>query len=159
MLERRAGRVLLLADDSVLLIKGFDPARPSAGTWWLTPGGGADDGESIEATAVREVYEETGLVIEPDALGPVVATRVADFEFERRQFRQSEWFYAVSIPVFTPTTHGWEEVERRSLLDYRWWTVDDLLATDETVYPSELAEVLRAVLEGRVAQPMVLSGT
>ena len=71
VIERQAARTLLIADGSVLLIKGCDPARPEAGTWWLTPGGGIDDGESLEVAAVREVLEETGLQLAPDELGPV----------------------------------------------------------------------------------------
>jgi hypothetical protein len=57
----------------------------------------------------------------------------------------------------TPTTDGWEEVEQRSLLESRWWSVKDLLTTDDTVYPNELAQVLRAVLDETVEQPIRLS--
>jgi 8-oxo-dGTP pyrophosphatase MutT (NUDIX family) len=158
VIDRRAARALLLADRSVLLMKGFDPGRPQDGAWWLTPGGGVEDGEAVELAAVREVLEETGLQLEAADLGAVVATRVADFEFERRSFRQTEWFYAVRVPRFTPTSHGWEDVERRSLLELRWWNIEELRGTDETVYPVELAELVEAVLDGRLTEPMQLSG-
>lgn len=105
------------------------------------------------------MFEETGLRLTPDELGPVVATRVADFDFERRRFRQREWFFAVEIPAFAPHDHQWDDVERRSLLDQRWWTVDELLATDETIYPSELAAVVRAVLDDQIDDVIRLSGT
>jgi 8-oxo-dGTP pyrophosphatase MutT (NUDIX family) len=158
VIERRAARVLLLADRSVLLIQGLDPGRPADGRWWLTPGGGVDGSESLEAAAVREVLEETGFRLEPHQLGPAVATRVADFEFDRRQFRQTEYFFATEVPVFTPRNDGWEEVERRALLDQRWWTVDELRATNETVYPSELADLVETVLDGEVSDVIRLSG-
>jgi 8-oxo-dGTP pyrophosphatase MutT (NUDIX family) len=158
ILERRAGRVLLLAEGSVLLIKGFDPARPEAGTWWLTPGGGADDGETIEAAAAREVPEETGFQLDRDQLGPVIATRVAAFDFEGRRYRQTEWFFAVEVTAFTPRSHGWDDLERRSLLDHRWWTVDELRNTRETVYPRELADVAHAVLDRDITGAIRLSG-
>jgi 8-oxo-dGTP pyrophosphatase MutT (NUDIX family) len=158
VIERRAARVLLLADRSVLLIQGFDPGRPGDGRWWLTPGGGVDEPESLEAAAVREVLEETGFRLDGGALGPVVATRVADFEFDRRQYRQTEYFFAAEVPAFTPKNDGWEEVERRALLDQRWWTVDELRATHETVYPCELADLVETVLDGEVSDVMRLSG-
>jgi 8-oxo-dGTP pyrophosphatase MutT (NUDIX family) len=156
--ERNAARVVLVADGRVLLQQGFDPGRPEAGSWWLTPGGGLNDDESVEDGAVREVFEETGLRLSPVELGPVIATRVASFEFERRRFRQSESFFAVNVEAFAPQHHGWDEVEQRALLGHRWWTVDELRATDEAVYPSELADVVQAVLDGTLTTPIRLSG-
>jgi 8-oxo-dGTP pyrophosphatase MutT (NUDIX family) len=157
--ERRAGRVLLIdGDEAVLLFEGFDPGDPDAGCWWLTPGGGAEDGESVESAAVREVAEETGLRIRDDQLGPVVATRVAEFAFEGRHYRQSESFFAVHTDRFEPANHDWEDAEHRSLLGSRWWTATELETTTATVYPSELAALLRAVLDGRPELPLRLSG-
>lgn len=158
-MNRRAGRVLLLdRHDAVLLFEGFDPGDAAAGHWWLTPGGGAEDGESVEAAAVREVFEETGLRVDPDGIGPVVATRVAEFEFDGRHYRQSEAFYAVRTERFEPANDGWEEVEHRSLLRSHWWTVAELETTSDTVYPRELAALVRAVLTDARDLPMALSG-
>ena len=154
--ERQAARVVLIADGLVLLQQGFDPARPEAGTWWITPGGGVVDGESVEEGAVREVFEETGLRLTPAQLGPVIATRVAHFEFERRSFRQSESFFGVNVAPFTPEHHGWDEVEQRALLDHRWWSLDELRSTDESVYPTQLVEVVEAVLDGSIHGTMRL---
>jgi 8-oxo-dGTP pyrophosphatase MutT (NUDIX family) len=142
----------------VLLIKGCDPARPKAGSWWLTPGGGVEDGESIEVAAVREVLEETGLLLPPDRLGPVVATRVAEFDFDDRSYRQTECFFAVEVAPFDPHGEGWDDIERRALIDHRWWTLEELRTTEQSVYPIELAQIVEAVLNGRVGHPMRLSG-
>ena len=154
--ERNAARVVLVADGRVLLQQGFDPGRPEAGTWWITPGGGVNDGESIEVAAVREVLEETGLHLSHAQLGPVIATRVAHFEFDGRRFRQSESFFAVHVEAFATQHHGWDEVEQRALLDHRWWSVAELRTTDETVYPSELADVVQAVIDDTFSGPIRL---
>jgi 8-oxo-dGTP pyrophosphatase MutT (NUDIX family) len=160
VIERQAARVVLLAPDGrVLLQHGLDPGRPEDGTWWLTPGGGLDDGESVEDAALREVLEETGLLLAREQLGRVVATRVCVFPFEGRRYRQRESFFAVGVEPFTPQHHGWDEVEQRALLDHRWWSTDELRATDETFYPSELVELVEAVLERSIDAPMRLSGT
>ncbi len=155
-LERNAARVVLVADGRVLLQQGFDPGRPEAGTWWITPGGGLNNAETVEDAAVREVLEETGLHLSPAQLGPVIATRVAHFEFDGRQFRQSESFFAVHVEVFAPQHHGWDEVEQRALLDHRWWNVAELRATDEKVYPSELADLVQAIIDGTLSGPIRL---
>jgi 8-oxo-dGTP pyrophosphatase MutT (NUDIX family) len=158
VIEREAARIVLLADGRVLLQQGFDPGRPDDEPWWLTPGGGLNDGESIEDGAIREVLEETGLRLAPEQLGPVIATRVCFFPFERRRYRQSESFFAVHVEPFAPQHHGWDEVEQRALLDHRWWSIAELRATDEAVYPNELADLVEALLQGDLSAPIRLSG-
>jgi 8-oxo-dGTP pyrophosphatase MutT (NUDIX family) len=150
--------VLLIADRSVLLFQGFDPGRPDVEPWWITPGGGIDDGETAVDAAVREALEETGCRLHVEQLGSPVAVRVADFEFEGEQYHQHELFFAVHIERFTPTDHYWEEVERRAMLGHRWWTVDELADTTDRIYPAELADLMRAVLDGDITTPMELSG-
>ena len=143
--DRVAARVLVVDDDgALLLLQGCDPARPDAGTWWFTPGGGLDDDETSEAAARRELQEETGL--EAGDLGPVVFRRIAHFSFERVQYRQREEFFSVRCPRFVIDNAGWTAVERRSVLDHRWWTYTELVATDETLHPPQLAQILHDIL-------------
>jgi 8-oxo-dGTP pyrophosphatase MutT (NUDIX family) len=51
--------VLLFKDDAILLLRHVDP--DTGYEWWVPPGGGIKDAESIFEAAVREVNEETGL--------------------------------------------------------------------------------------------------
>ncbi|MGH3450086.1 MAG: NUDIX hydrolase [Haloechinothrix sp.] len=157
MIDRRAARVLLVAGRSVLLLQGIDPARPERSSWWMTPGGGIDDGETMEYAATREVFEETGLRLAPEQLGPVVATRVAEFDFDGRRFHQSESFFVVQVALFTPQSLDLRDHECRMLLGHRWWSLADLENTRERVYPRELPDMLRAVLAGSITRPMSLS--
>lgn len=159
VIERQAARALLIAHRSVLLIKGRDPARPAAGWWWLTPGGGIEDGEDVRVAAAREVLEETGLHLLPEQFGPVVATRVAHFEFDDHEYAQSEQFFAVDVAAFTPSSSGWDAVEQRALTSHRWWDLADLSTTEEIIYPRELPELIRAVLDGTISAPMQLRGS
>ena len=60
---RNAARVLLIDPGGrLLLVHGGDPADPSAGSWWFTPGGGMEPGESAE--------EVTGALTGAGAVGP-----------------------------------------------------------------------------------------
>jgi len=146
--DRVAARVLVVDHDgALLLLRGRDPAEPERGTWWMTPGGGVDEGETAEAAARRELREETGL--EVGELGPVVFRRTTEFDFEGVHYRQRESFFCVRAARFTVDDGGWSAVERRSVLGHRWWTHAELETTEETLYPEYLARVLAESLGAR----------
>jgi 8-oxo-dGTP diphosphatase len=75
MRRRLSARLLILNDAGRLLLFRFvHKTGPLAGQdFWATPGGGVEDGESLEETAVRELEEETGL--RRTSVGPEVARR------------------------------------------------------------------------------------
>lgn len=64
-LYSRRSRVLVVAGGDILLIKSW----LGTGEWGL-PGGGAHRGESLESSAVRELYEEVGIKAAESALTP-----------------------------------------------------------------------------------------
>jgi 8-oxo-dGTP pyrophosphatase MutT (NUDIX family) len=140
---RAGAKVILIdADGSVLLFRGGDPARPEAGTWWFPPGGGVEPDETIEAAARREVLEETGLVL--DELGPAVGHRRVEFPFDGRIIVSDEVYFVVRVPGGAISTDGWTELERAVVEEHRWWTLDELRATSETVYPEDLLALIEA---------------
>jgi 8-oxo-dGTP pyrophosphatase MutT (NUDIX family) len=132
----------LLLDEvgDVLLFRGGDPARPGAGTWWFTPGGGIDDGESAEEAARRELREETGLIV--GELGRVVLRRHVEHQFKGMRITQDEDFFLVRCQSFEPDAAGWTEIERQVVEEHRWWSRERLRKTDTIVYPADLADVL-----------------
>ncbi len=142
-LERRAARVLLLdADGRILLQNCCDPADPGQGSWWNTMGGGIDEGETSAQAAVRELVEETGLRVGLADVGPVVHGRLTEFSLGGQAYRQSEDYFLVRTAAFdaVPTAHS--ELELQTVLGMRWWTREELRATDAQVYPAELLDVL-----------------
>lgn len=145
---RRAARVLLVdGADRVLLFHGFDPARPEH-RYWFTPGGGLNAGESPAAGAARELAEETGLRLRPEALGEPVWRQTVEFPFDGRWYRQEQEFFLARVPAWTVDIGGFDEVERGCIDGHHWWTVVELERTAERFYPVELADVLRRVLWG-----------
>ena len=64
-----AAAVLICQDDQVLLVR--RTMQPKRGMWTL-PAGFVDANEDPAAAAVREVFEETGLVVEIDKLVDVI---------------------------------------------------------------------------------------
>lgn len=130
---------------AVLLLQGGDPHRPEAGTWWFTPGGGVDEGESLADAARRELHEETGLVVAD--VGPAVFERFAVFDFEGERYHQTEHYFVVRVDRFEAVRDGWTDLERRAVVGHRWWTVAEIVASGETFYPEQLADRLSALPE------------
>jgi 8-oxo-dGTP pyrophosphatase MutT (NUDIX family) len=141
--ERVAARVLLIdAEDRVLLFRGGDPAAPGL-RYWFTPGGGLDPGETFAEGAVRELYEETGLRVDPGTLGEPVHDEVAFFSFDGVKYRQEQRFYLVRVGRWEVSTAGFDGYEAETIDGHRWWSAAELERTDEAYYPTDLVAVLR----------------
>jgi 8-oxo-dGTP diphosphatase len=61
MKHRIAAGALVVENDRLLLVHHL---RPGAYDFWIPPGGGVMDTEELPTAAVREVGEETGLIVE-----------------------------------------------------------------------------------------------
>lgn len=160
VLRRRAARVLLVDHaERVLLFRGGDPARPEV-TFWFTPGGGVEPGESLESCAVRELQEETGL--NDAVLGPLVWHREARFFFEGQAVVNDEVFYLVRCEPFEIDTAGFTEPERRATVESRWWEVAALPAAadaGELFAPADLpVRLVELLTHGAPAEPVRMAG-
>lgn len=52
-------------------------------------------------------------------------------------------FYVVRTPGFELSDAEWTDDERVDILASRWWTADELEATDEEFEPAELPDLVR----------------
>jgi hypothetical protein len=50
------------------------------------------------------------------------------------------------VPEWQIDTAGFDPEERLTIDDHRWWSVAELDATAETVYPENLADLLRQIV-------------
>lgn len=148
---RRSARVILVdTEDRVLLMQ--------AGDKWYVPGGGIEAGEDTRQAAARELWEETGLRVPPDRLGPLVAETggYADLGWARGMFSDS--YYFLRAPAgFVVDTSGFQEIEVAAIDGHRWWSADEVAASAAAVVPRDLAPLLRDLLAGRLpARPVGL---
>lgn len=124
----------------MLLFSGIDRTKPDVAPWWFAVGGGLHANETPEGAAVREVREETGLsIVDP---GLVVFTRRFEWDFEGQAYDQEEAYFLVRTRSFEPVRTGWTETEAATIRGHRWWTIDELRATHDVVYPEALADLL-----------------
>jgi TDG/mug DNA glycosylase family protein len=140
--------VVLDPDDRILLVRFAD----AMGTWWATPGGGIDPGETDAEALARELGEEVGLhAVE---LGPLLWTREHWHVNPRRYGGQRERCYLVRTESFAiAPTFSEAELAAEGVHEARWFT----LAEADTVLtgPRRLAELVRDALEhGPPATPI-----
>lgn len=142
--QRHAARILVVEPSGRFLLFRFAySSGPLAGTgYWGVPGGGVEGGETFADAARRELREETGF--DAAGLGPEAwqssyrfrlssgeSVKAVDHYFTLRLDRPEE-----------PERGGLTEEEKGSLVEYRWWTAEELRNAREPVIPPDLAEAL-----------------
>ena len=139
--SRATVRVLVLDRDGRILL--FQDSDPGIGaSWWITPGGGIDPGETEHETVLRELEEETGLrVTMDDVIGPI-ARRHVRHGYSDLVVEQDDAFYAVRVPAFEVDTAGHTEEEQVTMLASRWWTPAEVAASDEEIWPVLLIDLV-----------------
>ncbi|MDJ0335037.1 NUDIX domain-containing protein [Salinibacterium sp. G-O1] len=139
--NRLTSRVLLFDRDGRILMFLTTAPDTSGVARWLTPGGGVDAGETHHQAAVRELEEETGLLIEN--LGEPVWAHDFDVQWDAADHDTGHAeFYAATVDAFSPSDALWTDEERVDVLAHRWWTLEELATTTEPYEPSELIDVL-----------------
>lgn len=154
--RRDSARVVVLdAAGRVLLFETLDDHNGVR--FWITPGGGLEAGESLRATARRELHEETGhLCADDELVGPVAVSR-GEWQFRGTPLVGEDWYFACTLDGLVVDRAGWTPLEHELHVATRWWHPDELDATDEIVVPGGLGGLARALARGRVpATPLVL---
>lgn len=151
---REAARVLLLdARDRLLLFRTYAATRGHP--LWITPGGGLHAGETHEQAAIRELWEETGVVAD---LGPCVWVRQHIFRIGDRLLDERERIFVVRVDEATVHNANWEPEEHAFLTAHRWWSLDEIVASPDWFAPRRLASLLPDILAGAYPAPPIDTG-
>ena len=105
---------VIMQDDKVLLVK--RSKEPSAGLWSF-PGGRVELGETVREALVREVLEETSLVVEPGDMAGVQDVILKD---------QSETAFHYIIISFCARVISGELKAGDDAVDARWVELDEI---------------------------------
>ncbi|MDO5683127.1 MAG: NUDIX domain-containing protein [Propionibacteriaceae bacterium] len=138
---RQAVRIVVLAGEEILLFEDSDPGYADL-RWWVTPGGGIDPGETPAQAAVRELAEETGLVVAEDQLIGPVSRRIAVHGYSDEVLEQAEEFFVVRVPKFDVDISGHTVDEQITLQSNRWWALAELAETTEWIWPHYLLDLV-----------------
>lgn len=148
---------MLLNDvGEILLLRAHDPADRSVPSWWEIPGGGIDPGETSADGARRELYEEAGIEAE---IGPCIWRQHNVFDFAGLHFDQDEYIHLARCEgraAYAPT--HLEMIEAQAFDGHRWWSLEELLGSDDPLLPPRLREVLPPIVAGELPEAPINIG-
>lgn len=150
VVHRSAVRLLIIDEHGRILLHHYITADTGE-EFWCTPGGALDGGENDVDAARRELLEEEGIDIDVRLDAPLWERLHVFAIGDGRVFHQRERFYVLRVAAFEPAPRGLSDFERDSLVEQRWWTVDELRATEAALNPPELPALVDRARDGRGA--------
>jgi len=143
--RRTVARVLPVSSaGKVLLLLGCDPALPEV-RYWFSIGGALDPGETHAEAGARELREETGIVVAPDALGEPFGGFEVAFSWDGRDYVNDSTLFALALEETPISFTGLDRLEAQSIFDAAWWTPDELDHDGRAVDP-RLIDQMRAAI-------------
>jgi 8-oxo-dGTP pyrophosphatase MutT (NUDIX family) len=140
--------VVLDSRERVLLVQARDRSNPGFGTCWELPGGGVEPGESLAEAAIRELREETGLVIASVSAPTWRRDVIYTYRGVRRRHHENICVVHLGSDPSAIDASGRLGFEIEDLGEVRWWSVSELRASTELFYPKSLPTVLPSLLAG-----------
>jgi 8-oxo-dGTP pyrophosphatase MutT (NUDIX family) len=144
MTRRPAARLLIVDRTSRLLLFRFEHNKgPLNGeSFWATPGGALEHGESFADAAKRELYEETGLKIADP--GRCIANRRVSFALPSGEVVDAdERYFLIRVDGLAVSSAHWTQDEREMMTEHRWWTETELAASHAKIWPETIVAMLR----------------
>ena len=92
----------------------------------MMPGGAVLEGESPEEAAARLLWDQTG--VGDIDVGPCVWLRTNLYPWDGKVYKHQERYFPVVVEEAEVTDQYWDDVEKKVLRDFRWWSLEPSVA-------------------------------
>lgn len=142
---RESVRALVIDESKRILLSRVTPLGNADGKQlWVTLGGRIKEGESLPEALKRELAEE--LAETRYSIGSEVWFGDEHVLWNGKQVHLIEHFYLVEVQASDYKFIGTDEEEISSTHELRWWTIDEIAASDATFVPYPFAPLLDQLL-------------
>ncbi|MFA6523894.1 MAG: NUDIX domain-containing protein [Candidatus Paceibacterota bacterium] len=144
-MKRTRAVAILIREDEVLLMH-----RKNEKEYFTFPGGGVEEGESIEQAVLRELKEETTIEAE---INKLLYRHIYDDDTE-------QYFYLCNYIKGEPKLHE-DSIEKKQMLDGNefynplWFKIEEL--KNMLVYPLEIRDLLLEDFKNKFSNPVNVS--
>lgn len=143
MKHRIAAGMIVENEGRILMVR---HCKPGVYDFWVAPGGGAEPGEDLLATARREVREESGIEAEPLQLAYVE-------EFFNPTMRECKLWFIGRLTGGRLATHQ-AEAQREHIVEAAWLHPSEFAG--RIIFPHVLVEQYEQDKPGGFAMPRYL---
>ncbi|RYF12590.1 MAG: NUDIX domain-containing protein [Deltaproteobacteria bacterium] len=152
MKSRQTARMILLNPQNQVLLqkieddKVTDLNKPAKRSFWVTPGGKVEPGETHHQALKREIREETGFA--DVYIGDCVGSGRIELLWHGEPTMLEETFYVVRSRQTAVNTEAMSQDEKRVNRGHSWFSHRDLATCKEMIIPAELPALVKDVIDG-----------
>jgi 8-oxo-dGTP diphosphatase len=138
MEQRTTARIVVINnEDKVLLLKMHNSGK----SFWLTPGGKIEDGETPLQAAQRELFEETGITHAKFTIPHEwYIEHVGICDGKQTIFK--EHIFLAHLANATVHFNNLVDYEKEELINFAWWDVREFKEHNETLRPQSFIDEL-----------------
>jgi 8-oxo-dGTP pyrophosphatase MutT (NUDIX family) len=154
MRSRPVAKIVLLDEQCRIFLFRYENERPlgpggsGPQSYWTTPGGGVEEGETFDTAARRELREETGVLTAH--VGACIWRRRKRLECDGGMHLQDEHYFLSTVRARDLDVGACPERTCRAYGGCRWWHLWEIESSGETFFPEGLARLLARIVCGDV---------